>query len=68
MSVALLDAIRQRLVSLKMPCALEELDTVVRRIEVGQFRNAMKSIGSQSPYNSMIKCRKLPGTVPFSLL
>ena len=36
MSVALLDAIRQRLVSLKLPCALEELDTVVRRLEAEQ--------------------------------
>ena len=47
MSVALLDAIRQRLVSLKMPRALEEFDTVVRRLEAGQFRDAMKSGGSQ---------------------
>ena len=31
MSAVLLDTIQQRLVSLKMPCALEELDTVVRR-------------------------------------
>ena len=33
MSVALLHAIRQRLVSLKLPCALEELNTVVCRLE-----------------------------------
>ena len=43
MSAALLDAIRQCLVSLKMPCALEELDAVVRRLEAGQI-NALKAI------------------------
>ena len=43
MSVAVLDTIRQRLVSLKMPCALEELDTVVRQLEAGQI-SALEAI------------------------
>ena len=40
---AVLDTIRQRLVSLKMPCALEELDTVVRQLEAGQI-SALEAI------------------------
>ena len=39
----MLDTIRQRLVSLKMPCALEELDTVVRQLEAGQI-SALEAI------------------------
>lgn len=36
MSAALADAIRQRLVALKMPRALEELDNVIRQLERGE--------------------------------
>ena len=43
MSAVLLDTIQQRLVSLKMPCALEELDTVVRQLEAGQM-SALQAI------------------------
>lgn len=36
MSAALVDTIRQRLVALKMPFAMEALDGVVRRLELGE--------------------------------
>ena len=43
MSAALLDRIRQRLVGLKMPFALEHLDLLVRQLEAGEL-NALEAI------------------------
>ncbi len=43
MSAAVTDTIRQRLVSLKMPFAMEALEDVVRRLENGQI-SALEAI------------------------
>ena len=43
MSATVLDGIRQCLVRLKMPCALEKLDEVVRQLEAGHI-SALEAI------------------------